>query len=190
MAEPALPDERRPLADPQVEQRLTRLDELLGQLEVTPGPAGALATEAVTALVEVYGEALARALGAASTADGPAAAVEAMLADPLLGHLLALHGIHPEPVEQRVDRALDVLRPDLGTHGDAVALVGVADGADGPVAEVRVPAGCGTADVQLAVREAVLAVAPELADVRAAPPPRAPAFVPLGALGRRPGAGP
>ncbi|SFL05585.1 hypothetical protein [Geodermatophilus ruber] len=163
------------LDDPQVEQRLTRLDDLLAQVEATPGPAGALAMEAVTALAEVYGEALARALAAA-----PPAAVEVMLGDPLLGHLLVLHGIHPEPVERRIERVLEGLHPGLGGE---VSLVGVADG----VAAVRLPAGCGhtTAEAAHVVREAVLAVAPELADVRPVAAARAPAFVPLDAL-RRP----
>jgi hypothetical protein len=187
MAEPALVDEvRRSLADPQVEQRLTRLDELLAQVEATPGPGGALAMEAVTALAEVYGEALARALDAATTAPDQAGAVERMLADPLLGHLLTLHGIHPEPVERRIDRALETLRPALGAQGADIALVGMADG----VAEVRLPTGCGSGDTTHAVREAVLAAAPELADVRPAPPVRTPTFVPVTAIGRRPGAGP
>jgi NifU-like domain len=187
MAEPALVDQApRPLGDPQVEQRLARLDELLGQVEATPGPGGALAMEAVTTLVEVYGEALARALAAATTAPVSADAVERMVADPLLGHLFALHGVHPEPVERRIERALDRLRPALGSNGADVALVGTADG----VAEIRLPTGCGSGDAAAAVREAVLAVAPELADVRPAPPVRAPAFVPVTAIGRRPGAGP
>jgi Fe-S cluster biogenesis protein NfuA len=110
--------------------------------------------------------------------DGAAAA---FTADPLLGSLLALHGIHPDPAEARVARALD------GLPG-RVELLGITDG----VADVRMGAGggCGCAPSAGAdeVRDAVLAAAPELAGVRTvvAPAVREPAFVPLDGLGRAP----
>ena len=54
------------LDDAAVRERLTGLDELLERVEQIPGPAGELALEAVSALAEVYGEALARALALAA----------------------------------------------------------------------------------------------------------------------------
>ncbi|MFN2494852.1 MAG: NifU family protein [Pseudonocardiaceae bacterium] len=129
MAEPA--DQQHPrLDDTAVQERLTRLDELLGQVEQIPGPAGELALEAVSALAEVYGEALARATAYVSRAP---TLVEAITGDELLGHLLVLHGIHPDPVERRVAQALDALRPALAQRGGDVELVGIDQG----VARVR-----------------------------------------------------
>jgi Fe-S cluster biogenesis protein NfuA len=164
------------LDDAAVRERLTGLDELLERVEQIPGPAGELALEAVSALAEVYGEALARAL--ALTADPGA-----FVADELLGHLLVLHGLHPDPVDRRVARALDEMAPALRERGGEVALTGLDDG----VAHVRLTmSGCGSAGVEEEVRTAVLAVAPELDDVRRETAPRAPAFVPLDSLTQRP----
>jgi hypothetical protein len=108
MAEPA--SERRPrLDDSEVYERLTRLDELLGHVEAIPGPAGEIALEAVSALAEVYGEALARVTTYASETP---ALVEAMTGDELLEHLLVLHGIHPDPGRHRRRAALHRREPE------------------------------------------------------------------------------
>jgi Fe-S cluster biogenesis protein NfuA len=170
------------LDDAAVQERLGRLDELLEQVERIPGPAGELALDAVAALAAVYGEALARAVGYLS---GLPEAMAAITGDELLGHLLVLHGIHPEPVERRVARALDELRPAVRQRGGDVELAGIDQG----VATVRLSGGgCGSsaAGVEEAVREAVLAVAPELSEVRREPEARRPAFVPLDTLRQRP----
>ncbi|MFE1193928.1 NifU family protein [Streptomyces olivaceoviridis] len=168
------------LADPAVEARLARLDELLAGLESAPGPAAATAVEAVRVLTEIYGEALARMLDLAG--EQPAAR---LAEDELLGHLLVLHELHPEPPARRAERAVDRLRPAVRERGGDVELVGV----DGQVARVRVTeaSGCGSGcgggpTVADAVREAVLAAAPELTAVEQLSAPAAPAFVPLDSL--------
>ncbi|WP_328883629.1 NifU family protein [Streptomyces sp. NBC_00299] len=177
------------LADPDVEARLARLDELLAGLESAPGPTTRSATEAVGLLTEVYGEALARVM---DHADGQLA--ERLADDELLGHLLVLHDVHPEPAELRAARAVERLRPAVQERGGDVEWAGV----EGQVARVRMTsgggcgsgcgAGAGAMDVTDAVREAVLAVAPELTAVEpltAAAPAPAPAFVPLATLTHR-----
>ncbi|MFJ4568459.1 NifU family protein [Streptomyces caelestis] len=172
------------LADPDVEARLARLDELLNTLESAPGPTTRSATEAVALLTEVYGEALARVL---DHADGQLA--ERLAEDELLGHLLVLHDIHPEPPERRAARAVERLRPAVRERGGDVEWAGV----EGQVGRVRLKTGggCGSgcggggSDVTDAVREAVLAVAPELTAVEPLPSTPAPAFVPLTTLTHR-----
>ncbi|GAA0932864.1 NifU family protein [Streptomyces thermoalcalitolerans] len=178
------------LTDLEVEARLARLDELLAGLETAPGPTVQSALEAVRLLTEVYGEALGRVL---DRADEELA--RWLAEDELVGHLLVLHRIHPEPVEHRAARAVERLRPAVRKSGGDVEWVGVEE----KVARVRVTAGgcgfgCGggTADLTDAVRAAVLAAAPELTavetvtDTSAKRP--APAFVPLETLTRRGGA--
>jgi Fe-S cluster biogenesis protein NfuA len=169
------------LDDAAMQERLTRLDDLLGQVEAIPGPAGEVALEAVSALADVYGEALARVT--AYTAGTPAL-VEAMTGDELLGHLLVLHDIHPDPVERRVAHALEELRPAVQERGGEIELAGIDQG----VATVRLSiSGCSSAGVEDAIRGAVLAVAPELTDVQRAPTAgRDAAFVPLDSLMRKP----
>ncbi|MEU3860010.1 NifU family protein [Streptomyces sp. NPDC028722] len=178
------------LADPAVEARLARLDEVLAGLEAMPGPA----LEAVALLTEVYGEALARVL---DRAEGPLR--ERLAEDELLGHLLVLHDIHPEPPERRAARAVEKLRPAVRERGGELEWAGL----EGQVARVRLKSGgggcgsgcgsgggSGSSDVTEAVRAAVLAVAPELTSVETveATPKRvaAPAFVPLTSIRRRP----
>ncbi|MEU0249059.1 NifU family protein [Streptomyces sp. NPDC006235] len=178
MAEPTGTGTR--LADPDVEARLARLDDVLAGLEPLPGAA----TEAVRLLTEVYGEALARVL---DQADEQLA--ERLADDELLGHLLVLHDIHPEPPERRAARAVERLRPAVRERGGDVEWAG----AEGQVGRVRLTTGggCGSgcggggSEVTDAVREAVLAVAPELTAVEPLPSTPAPAFVPLSTLTHR-----
>lgn len=170
-------------ADPAVESRLARLDQLLEGLETAPGPGTRSAIEAVRLLTEVYGEALARVMDHAD-----AQLSERLADDELLGHLLVLHGIHPEPVERRAARAVERLRPAVQERGGDVEWAGV----DGEVGRVRLTtggcgSGCGggTSDVTAAVQEAVLAVAPELTAVEPVPATAPAAFVPLTTLTHR-----
>ncbi|MFF3918066.1 NifU family protein [Streptomyces sp. NPDC001852] len=172
------------LSDPAVEARLARLDEVLAGLESAPGPA----LEAVRLLTEVYGEALARVLD-----DADERLRERLAEDELLGHLLVLHDIHPEPPERRAARAVERLRPAVRERGGDLEWAGV----DGGVARVRLTSGGGCAsgcgggssEITEVVRAAVLAVAPELTSVEMVPDAAgrkpAPAFVPLSTIKRR-----
>jgi hypothetical protein len=76
--------------DAGVEEIVGRLDALLERVESMPGEDGEAARDAVSSLALTYGEALARALAAA----GPVA-VERLSRDPLVGHLMVLHGLQP-----------------------------------------------------------------------------------------------
>ncbi|GAA0950220.1 NifU family protein [Actinocorallia libanotica] len=156
---------------PAVADRLTRLEEVLGELETIPGATAAKALDAVTLLTEVYGEALARVLEQVPEA-------EALTGDELVGHLLVLHELHPEPLEQRVGRALERLRPLL-RGGEARF-----DGVEGTVARVVLAGGgCGgPGQAAEVVRDAVLATAPELTEVQVSPARRKAAFIPVESL--------
>jgi hypothetical protein len=168
------------LDDRAVRERLAALDKQLAQLEDTPGPTGELALAAVSLLAEIYGQALARALDLADPA-----LVERMLGDELIGHLLALHGIHPEPIEDRTSRVIDGLKAALSARGAEIDLAGV----EQRVVILRLSLkGCGTsaAGIEQAVRDAVLAAVPELSAVTFVPAERVrqPTFVPLASLTR------
>ena len=180
-------DQLADLDDAAVEQRLARLDELLSQLEQIPGATAALGLAAVQELTEVYGTALSRILAAAA---GVPSLLAAFDSDELLRNLMILHGLHPLPVTDRVNRALDQVRPYLHSHGGDVTLLAVADG----VARVAFTGHCdgctsSASTMQAVIRDAVLGVAPELDRVEAEPA-RAPAHpapvIPIEALLRRP----
>ena len=165
-----------------VDRRLVLLDDLLGRLERIPGATATMGLDAVRALAEVYGEALARLM---DQLEPPAR--DAAAADELIGHLLVLHDIHPQPVAERVARALEGIRSHL--HEGDLQLAGITDG----IARVELTGpGCSSSAgaLDLAIRDAVLAAAPELRDVQPvrAPTARAPTLIPLSEVRRRPGA--
>ena len=57
----------------------------------------------------------------------PATAVrDRLLADPLVESLLLLHDLHPLDVDTRIQRALDRVRPYLGSHAGGVEYLGPA----------------------------------------------------------------
>ena len=173
------------LTDQDVERRLAALDDLLGRLEQIPGATATTGLDAARALTEVYGEALARLMTHLAAVPS---ACDAAAADDLVGHLLVLHGIHPQPVPERVSRALDGIRPYVRSHGGDVQLAGITDG----IAQIRLAGTCdgcpsSASTIELVVREAVLAAAPELSDVQPVRP-AAPAtpLIPLSQVRRRP----
>jgi Fe-S cluster biogenesis protein NfuA/nitrite reductase/ring-hydroxylating ferredoxin subunit len=175
------------LNDQEVERRIERLDGLLEQLERTPGATAASALEAVELLAGIYGEALSRVMLRVSSAPE---LVRQLVGDELLSHLLVLHELHPGSVHERVDRALDDVRPYLASHGGDVQLASIEDG----VAVVRLSGTCqscasSAATLELAVRDAVLAAAPELTRVEALAggSGSSQAVIPVESLFRRPG---
>ena len=168
------------LDDPAVRALLGALNEQLDQLEAMPGPVSELGLTVVAGVAEIYGQALIRTLELADPA-----AVERMLDDELIAHLLALHGIHPESVEKRLTRVIDELRAAVSDQGGTVEL----DRLDETVAVVRVALGARasrSADVEHTIRRAVMTAVPELANVTIVPAGNASAtaFVPLEALMR------
>jgi Fe-S cluster biogenesis protein NfuA/nitrite reductase/ring-hydroxylating ferredoxin subunit len=159
--------------DAQARDRVARIDQLLGDVEELPDPARALATELVQALLELYGEGLARVV---AHLDGSASA---LAADEVVSHLLLLHGLHPVPLRARVQAALDEVAPYLGSHGGGVELVGVEDG----VVRLRLEGSCNgcpssTMTLKLAIEDAIQKAAPDaeriVAEGAAAPAPAPP----------------
>lgn len=102
------------LSDADVRARVARLDALLEGLEQSAGPVAELATEAVEMLTQVYGAALQRVMEQVCTTP---ALVASLTADELIGHLLVLHGLHPQPVEET--------RPSVRSHGGDLEPAGI-----------------------------------------------------------------
>jgi Fe-S cluster biogenesis protein NfuA/nitrite reductase/ring-hydroxylating ferredoxin subunit len=90
--------------------------------------------------------------------------LDALAGDDLVASLLLIHDLHPQDVTTRVERALDSVRPYLGSHGGDVALLGITD--DG-VVRLRLLGSCegcssSTATMSLAVEDAISRAAPEI----------------------------
>jgi Fe-S cluster biogenesis protein NfuA/nitrite reductase/ring-hydroxylating ferredoxin subunit len=145
-----------------------RIEELLAGLR-SGGSAGAgpAAEELVGLLVGLYGDGLTQIVTVLREQGEPGDAMLRQLAeDPLVESLLLLHDLHPLDVDARVQRALDRVRPYLGSHAGGVEYLGVADG----VARLRLEGSChgcpsSTDTVRLAITGAVLEAAPEVSDV-------------------------
>lgn len=151
-----------------VQQVGARIEELLATLGSVSGEAAAAAEELVRLLLGVYGDGLGHIMAALADEGAAGAAVrDRLLADPLVENLLLLHDLHPLDVDTRIQRALDRVRPYLGSHAGGVQYLGV--GPDG-VARLRLEGSChgcpsSTVTVQLAIQGAVQDAAPEVSDV-------------------------
>ena len=144
-----------------------RVEELLAGLRSAGGSAGLAAEELVSLLVGLYGDGLGRIVATLAEAGQEGIAILAKLADdPLVESLLLLHDLHPLDVDARIQRALDQVRPYLGSHAGGVEYLGVRDG----VARLRLEGSChgcpsSTVTVQLAITGAVQDAAPEVSEV-------------------------
>jgi Fe-S cluster biogenesis protein NfuA/nitrite reductase/ring-hydroxylating ferredoxin subunit len=151
-----------------VRQAGERIEELLATLRSTSGRAAAAAEELVRLLLGLYGDGLGHIMDALAAEGAAGDAVrDRLLADPLVESLLLLHDLHPLDVDTRVQRALDQVRPYLGSHAGGVEYLGV--GPDG-VARLRLEGSChgcpsSTVTVRLAIEGAVQDAAPEVTEV-------------------------
>jgi Fe-S cluster biogenesis protein NfuA/nitrite reductase/ring-hydroxylating ferredoxin subunit len=142
-----------------------RIEHLL-EASAANGPvARERAEELVRLVVELYGAGLERVLELAYDAgaldDG---LLDALAADELVSSLLLVHGLHPYPVRERVERALDDVRPYLGSHGGDVRLLEVTNEGVVRLQLLGSCDGCASSAVtlELAVDDAIRAAAPEI----------------------------
>jgi Fe-S cluster biogenesis protein NfuA len=147
-----------------------RVEELLEVLRSgrMSGPAAAQAAEELTGLlVGLYGAGLAAIVGVLREQGDAGGEILARLADdPQVEGLLLLHDLHPLDTDGRIQRALDRVRPYLGSHAGGVRYLGVTDG----VARLLLEGSChgcpsSTVTVELAIRSAVEDAAPEVTEV-------------------------
>ncbi|MGB7951468.1 MAG: NifU family protein [Candidatus Binatia bacterium] len=141
-----------------------RIEALLQELGRSADPRlRANSEELVRLLMDLYGSALARVLEIIDDTGSADEIFDRLAADDLVASLLALHGLHPLKVESRIARALDRVRPYLGSHGGDVKLLGVKDG----VARLRLEGSChgcpsSTVTMKLAIEKAIEEAAPEV----------------------------
>jgi Fe-S cluster biogenesis protein NfuA/nitrite reductase/ring-hydroxylating ferredoxin subunit len=146
-----------------------RVEELLEALSSGGfGGAAPAAEELVGLLVGMYGDGLGQIMTVLADQPGGAAMIDALAEDPLVESLLLLHGLHPLDVDARIQRALDQVRPYLGSHAGGVEYLGVDD--EG-VARLKLEGSChgcpsSTVTVELAITGAVQEAAPEVTGVK------------------------
>jgi Fe-S cluster biogenesis protein NfuA len=143
-----------------VQEAGARVERLLAEID---DPADRdRAEELVTALIEVYGAALARILE--TVGDETA---RTLAADDLVSSLLIVHDLHPLSTAERVRGALERVRPYLGSHAGGVELLSI-----DPSGVVRLRlegncSGCPSSQVTatMAIERAILEDAPEISEV-------------------------
>ena len=166
-----------------------RVEALLAELRTRAGPQAVdTAEELVGCLVELYGAGLSSivAILGADPDAGPRL-LDALAGDPLVESLLLVHDLHPLDADTRIDRALERLRPQLGSHAGVIEYLGIDDQG---VARLRLTAsghGCGSSSAPVAqtLQEAVTEAAPEVTGVHVEEV-AAPAQAPLLQIMRRP----
>jgi nitrite reductase/ring-hydroxylating ferredoxin subunit/Fe-S cluster biogenesis protein NfuA len=101
---------------------LTRLESLTLNWDV--GHRG-IVDAIKTGIEELNAEAFRRMIRTLKADEGASVALRAAVRDPLVYRVLLFHGLVKEPLEHRVARALDEVRPFLKEHGGDVELVAV-----------------------------------------------------------------
>jgi Fe-S cluster biogenesis protein NfuA len=147
------------------EELVERVQELLGSLDEIADPvAQNRVQELVGAVLELYGAGLERILGVLADAGEPALPIrDALLDDGIIASLLLIHGLYPVPLEERVAKGLENVRPFLAGHGGNVELVSV----EGGIARLKLQGSCdgcpaSASTLENALREAIDEVAPDL----------------------------
>jgi Fe-S cluster biogenesis protein NfuA/nitrite reductase/ring-hydroxylating ferredoxin subunit len=154
-----------PASSPDARSVGERIERLLDASAASGPLVRERAEELLRLVADLYGAGLERLLELTYDAGGLSdELLESLVDDELVSGLLLVHGLHPYPVEERVTRALDKVRPYMGTHGGDVELIDVTD--DG-VARLRMLGSCdgcasSAVTLDLAVKDAVEAAAPEI----------------------------
>jgi hypothetical protein len=115
------------------QEKMRRLGTLVGEIDQVPGGGSKVAArELVQLLMEVHRSGLERIMELvfqAGSESGASAIIDRLGQDPIVRNLLLLYSLHPDDLETRVLRALDVARARLRKLDCRVDLVSFHEGA-------------------------------------------------------------
>jgi Fe-S cluster biogenesis protein NfuA/nitrite reductase/ring-hydroxylating ferredoxin subunit len=143
-------------------ERVQELQALLDGCEQST--ARDLAEELMSTVLQLYGSGLERIIGGVLASGPDGARIASKLAeDPLVATLLLIHDLHPISLEERVQGALESVRPYMDSHGGNVELLSL----DGGVARIRLQGSCSdcsasSVTLELAIKQALEDAAPDL----------------------------
>lgn len=150
--------------DKDFRQGMQRIGELVQEIESIGDPAVRAATKSlVQSLMDLHGVALEKALDiVADSGETGTSIIDKMGRDSLVSSVLILYGLHPEDMQTRVVRAVELLHAQLRKQGCEVELLEVSEGA----IRLRVETGshsCGSTakNIQTMVEEAIYEAAPD-----------------------------
>ncbi len=120
------------------------------------------AEELLRLITELYAAGLGRVVEVVSEAP---ATLAKLVDDELVASLLVVHGLHPDSLAARVERALESVRPFLAQHGGDVELLDI--DADAGAVLLRLLGSCdgcpsSAVTLQHAVERAIVEAAPEI----------------------------
>ncbi|MGB9180889.1 MAG: NifU family protein, partial [Pyrinomonadaceae bacterium] len=157
--------------DRDFQTRMQHVEGLIRKIENLPdAEARASALELVQSLMDFHGAGLDRLMEiVAEEGEAGYRIFDNFASDDLVGSLLLLYGLHPVPLETRVMQALDKVRPYLDSHGGNVELIGIST--DG-IVRLRLQGSCkscpsSSMTLKLAIEEAIMAAAPDVAAIEA-----------------------
>jgi Fe-S cluster biogenesis protein NfuA/nitrite reductase/ring-hydroxylating ferredoxin subunit len=146
----------------QVSDRIERLLEEVRSM--ASRPAVARVDELVRLIVHLYGKGLEKILEIVDQADAGGSVIARLSEDPLIASILVLHGLHPVSAEDRIQGALEKVRPYLGSHAGGVEFLGLDESG---VVRLRLEGSChgcpsSTVTVKMAIERAIEEAAPEV----------------------------
>ncbi len=164
---------------------LLRVQELQEKLDSAGDPATReLAEELVSTVVQMYGAGLERIVDSllAAGEEGKRLAL-ALAEEEQVAALLMIHDLHPTPLLERVQGALEQVRPYMESHGGNVELLSLERG----VARISLRGSCSscaasTVTLELAIKQALEQAAPDLEGLEVEGMTNAPTGVPTGPL--------
>src|SRR6202035_81212 len=147
------------------DELLLRVQELQAQLDTDGDPATRdVAQELVSAVVQMYGAGLERIVGLLPDGGEEGDRLAAALAEEqLVAALLLIHDLHPVPLRERVQGALEQVRPYMESHGGDGELLSL----EGGVARISLRGSCSdcaasAVTLELAIKQALEEAAPDL----------------------------
>jgi hypothetical protein len=154
--------------DERLQTESLEIEQLLDEIQaLVPAPAWQRVERVVGRVIRLYGAGLARALDHARAAGVEGARLDERVAeDDLLASLLLLHGLHPLDVVERVRRAVELARTELGLAEADLEVTSVRDGQ----VEIRTAQTLGGGAMAArvaegAIRRAIETAAPEVTHV-------------------------
>jgi hypothetical protein len=148
-------------------QALTqKVDELVQRVTALPETeARTAALELLQSVMDLHGAGMSRIVELLSeTGDAGRSSLDKIGADPMVGGLLVLYGIHPVPTEDRVRRAIEGLAPELKKQGVIATFLGFAD--DLVRLKVDTKAQLSSPEkLRTTIEQAILSAAPEISDI-------------------------
>jgi Fe-S cluster biogenesis protein NfuA len=151
--------------NPEFQAQTQRIDELVQRVSgLKDTDARTAALELLQSTMDLHGSVMARIVELLSeSGEAGRSSLNKLGSDPLVCGLLVLYGIHPLTMEERVNRALERLRPQLQKQGATLELAGIMDGA--VRLQVRNQSQGSPEKLKLSIEQSVLEAVPEAAGI-------------------------